>query len=701
MPGKPPSFRTPKKELPLRHVGKNEEMKKVSGNKATLSTSVTVASESSQGSSPDEHGSAAATEQDANPGSSNTRAPIEVPTDMYYYGTSTSAFALPPTLPPLDSMPGRLVSPPLPSPIRGMAMIGMMSDEMLVSSSDHSPELLDAELPPDANYTPVTDVFGFDQPNQAPNLSGTVDPSLLAQDEDDVEEIVRSAFPHAEPEQWAVQVPEFYSSGLAANIIDPGPSFFSILREPPMLSDSPEMLTLRFDRETCGILSVKDGPTENPWRTMVWPLARDNSALYHAIASMTSFHISTEQPRLRLQGIEHMRASIKALASGIPDMKYDTAIAATLALAFAESWDTHTSTGINHIKGAKILVNQALNWHKHHPFSEERLANIRFLCNAWVYMDVIARLTSVDVDESNDFDVVYTTFSSSFDEGNYIDPLMGAASSLFPIIGRVANLVRRVRRSSSNSPAMISHAMELKRLLEDWVAPKIVEIPEDPTSKLQDSFQTAEAYRWATLLYLHQAVPELPSDSSAELSKRVMVYLATVPLSSRTVIVHIYPLLAAGCEAVDEEDRQWVCGRWISMSARMKIGIIDRCFDVTKEVWGRRDAYEMASRPRQQPLRRGLSFDDQLAESRGFDPDLSELFGERQRRSTFHMLKGSSTNRPRRNSRDPSTGKIDQEFTVRGRLHWLGVMKDWNWEGQFPSLIVLPLHTNSLTVLLG
>lgn len=698
MPGKPPSFKVPKKELPVHHVDKSEGMKRSSANKVAPP----APSESSQGSSPDEHGSTAAKEQEACAGPSSPRASIEIPTDMYYYGTSTSAFVLPPTLPPLDGMPNGLLSPPLPSPMRGIGMTSMMSDDMFVSSSDHSPELLDAKLPHDEDYTPVTDVFGFDQASQAPSLPLTVDPSLLAQDEDDVEEIVRSAFPHAEPEQWAVQVPEFYSSGLAADIIDPRPSFLSILHEPQLSSDSPEMLTLRFDRETCGILSVKDGPTENAWRTMVWPLAKDSSALYHAIASMTSFHISADQPQLRLQGIEHMRASIKALASGIPDMNFDTAIAATLALAFAESWDTHTSTGINHIKGAKILVNQALNWHKHHPFSEERLARMRFLCNAWVYMDVIARLTSVDVDESNDFDVVYNKFSSSFDDENYLDPLMGAASTLFPLIGRVANLVHRVRRSTSNSPTMISHAMELKRMLEEWVVPDIVEIPEDPTSKLQDSFQTAEAYRWATLLYLHQAVPEIPSESSAKLAKNVMIYLATVPLSSRTVIVHIYPLLAAGCEAVDGEDRQWVRERWTSMSARMKIGVIDRCFDVTKEVWDRRDAYEMENRPRQQPPRRGLSLDDQLTEVRGFDPDLSRLFGERQRRSTFHNPKGSSINRPRRTSRDPSTGKIDQEFTVRGRLHWLSVMKDWNWEGQlFKSHNASVVLANALTVLLG
>lgn len=26
------------------------------------------------------------------------------------------------------------------------------------------------------------------------------------------------------------------------------------------------------------------------------------------------------------------------------------------------------------------------------------------------------------------------------------------------------------------------------------------------------------------------------------------------------------------------------------------------------------------------------------------------------------------------------------EYTVRGRLHWLGVMKDWNWQGMLSSI---------------
>jgi hypothetical protein len=50
----------------------------------------------------------------------------------------------------------------------------------------------------------------------------------------------------------------------------------------------------------------------------------------------------------------------------------------------------------------------------------------------------------------------------------------------------------------------------------------------------------------------------------------------------------------------------------------------------------------------------------------------------------------------RRNTGDLLNDHLEHEYTVRGKLHWLGVMTDWNWEGtlyvlcdfQFP--IVLP-----------
>ena len=265
------------------------------------------------------------------------------------------------------------------------------------------------------------------------------------------------------------------------------------------------MLTFRFDKLTCGILSIMDGPNENPWRTLIWPLAQQSPALYHALTAMTAYHSSRDVPRLRVVGHEHKAASIRFIQEGIRDNSFllQTAIATALALGFAEAWDLHTSTGNTHIKGAQTLVKRALYHHRNvEPWQGVDLARLKFLCNAWVYMDVIARLTSVDSDDSHDFDNTFIFSNNPNDAppmvmGDIVpgfgidfgmpidcrlDPLMGCAGTLFPLIGRVANLVRRVCRSQANSPAIISQANDLKAALERWDPPAFIESPEDPTT---------------------------------------------------------------------------------------------------------------------------------------------------------------------------------------------------------------------------
>ncbi|EON66403.1 hypothetical protein W97_05500 [Coniosporium apollinis CBS 100218] len=557
-------------------------------------------------------------------------------------------------------------------------------------SSGQSPRLVDLLLPgTDLSATPPEYLsFRSQYPDSFYQPAFTPQPQEYAEEDEDIEEVVRQPPFNPDHEAWVMRLPSpspstSSSSSDESTVVMKSDPYSMFLQEPRFSAGSPEMLTLSFDRQTCGILSIRDGPTENPWRTLIWPLARDSPALFHALASMTSFHTSRYNPRLRVEGIDHMRSSIEALASGIQNMRVETAIATTLALAFSESWDQHISTGINHIKGAKILITKALTQHRRSAFCGEELTRIKFLCNSWIYMDVIARLTSVDDNESNDFEVVSSVLSEPFEMESQLDPLMGAASTLFPVIGRVANLVRRVRRSPSNSPAIISQAIELRMRLESWQPPDFFEDPEDPTTEVQHSIQTAEAYRWATLLYLHQAVPEIPSLSSSDLAKKVLVLLATVPMRSRAVVVQIYPLTAAGCEAVGEEDRQWVRERWQAMAQRMQLGIIDKAFDVVKEVWNRRDAYEAMQQAvlacKTNSLKRGFSMPE------GFDEssfDWISNFGGGKRRATagaFDLPRSVRLN-PRKTSTDLATGEVDYEFTIKGRLHWLGVMRDWGWE---------------------
>lgn len=511
-----------------------------------------------------------------------------------------------------------------------------------------------------------------------------------------------------------------------------------LVRSQPRLSfDSPEVLLTNFDQHTCGILSVRDGPYENPWRVAIWPIAHEFPALRHAILSMSAFHASRSRPEMKVPGCEHMGKSIQNLSKGLGlgNMPQDVALATSLALAFAVSWDVHISTGIQHLRGGKELANEALKMVQQKKIADPaRVARIKFLCNTWLYMDVIARLTSLDVEERAEIDMRLWSQIDPFGTSDEIDPLMGCATTLFPIIGRAANLVQRVRRSVTNSISIVSDARELKEELMKWQPRAYLNKPADPTCDIEDSIQTAEAYRWATLLYLHQAVPEIPSRTSAQLAQKVLIYLATVPLTSRTTIVHIYPLLAAGCEASHPEDREFVRDRWVAMSQRMQIGNVEKCCEVVRAVWERRDEPMVTTiRSRQESLvpRMGnLTFSSVLSELTGSNPleadePCGTLLGNSghtmpEETVIFHgmppalgAIESSRTSRKRnfssssafpepqcQTSPKPRRGSgrfkmrhhplvdlvetvedIGFERTVRGREHWVGVMKDWKWEG--------------------
>lgn len=568
---------------------------------------------------------------------------------------------------------------------------------------------------PDDYYLPLDE---FPAIGPLPDDHGIVD--------DNIEELSRTGQAIEAPQlAWAARYMAPLSSPGSSTSDDATNQWQGFMYSQPVLAeDSPEMLSLRFDQFTCGILSIMDGRTENPWRTLIWPLALDSPALYHAVLAMTCYHGSQDVPQLRLAGHEHKAASIRYIQEGIRDhsMTDQRAIATALALGFSESWDQHTATGNAHIKGAQALVKRALADHGRNPLRNEDFARLKFLCNAWVYMDVIARLTSVDSDESNDFDNTFVLSSDApqmimgepgipgfgIDFGlpvdARVDPLMGCANTIFPLVGRVANLVRKVCRLMKTSPALISQANDLKTALETWNPPTYIEPPEDPAAQVQHTLQTAEAYRWATLLHLHRSVPELPSLSSAELAEKALIYLATVPLASRTVVVHIYPLMVAGCEAVTAEDRQWIRDRWRALALRMRIGVIDKCALVTEEVWRRKGAYEaqpstsrklVATAELQPVRRRGEPLKRTRSGLEDADPGRKGMVYSWVEGDGAYLGDGSGTSSPASNSkadgerfpRRPrplplNIGKMDPAYTVRGHLHWVGVMWDWGWEGK-------------------
>ncbi|KAF2676534.1 hypothetical protein K458DRAFT_351593 [Lentithecium fluviatile CBS 122367] len=497
---------------------------------------------------------------------------------------------------------------------------------------------------------------------------------------------------------------DIFDIDIDAILLSPFPSpsaelpTFTFGESPGTDLDDPGILALTFHEQTRHLLSIHDEPSENPWSTLVWPMVKDSKALYHAVAAMTYLQQSKSNYAARHRGLLHVRKSKQALETEMNggNMHMEAALATNIALGFAEIWDYGTtSTGREQIKGARILLQQSLANHASTPSTIDTSARLKFLANTWIYMDVIARLTSDYGIPVNPEMLSLFNPHSPRSSASEMDPLMGYASTLFPTIGRVGDLVSsiRARPSKRNSPSIISLAISLRKSLESWAPPISLEHLPNPTPNMSDAIQTAEAYRWSTLLFLQQAVPELPNlGSVGELGQRTLVYLATIPTTSQTMVVHTYPLMVAGIEAVDE-DRAFVRERWRCMAKRMVTGVIDRCLEITEEVWRRRDEYlaeyEARSPSRvSSPVLVPRSTDDGNAHL-DLDTDGTSALNINAHRNSPPRIPPNrnpslSTHFPIsaafKKGADPLTRSGNVEYTVKGKLHWLGVMKDWGWE---------------------
>ncbi|QGI87799.1 unnamed protein product [Fusarium fujikuroi] len=408
-----------------------------------------------------------------------------------------------------------------------------------------------------------------------------------------------------------------------------------LYRVPQLASDSPENISVLFDRRICEVLCIKDTATGNPWRMIVWPLAKEHTALYHALAAMTCFQGFNNLPQHRAIGLRHLKYAVKQLTvMETSDCKPEATISTALAVSLAQAWcHPRSSTTTSYIRKGAELLRKALIDHQSSRRPRDELIGLGFLSNTWIYIDTITRVTCHD---GYVMDLPLMSDCSLFSSkslGATVDPLMGCAGPLFPLLGGVADLVNRVRQRHEklNSPAIVSEAVRLKTSIERWEPS--TELDQDPhdtqlSSSTIDLIQTANAYKWATLLFLHQAVPELPRQVSLQdMTRKVLTLIATVPVDSHAAIFPVMPLMIAGCEATETEDRTWVSDRWRVLGSRLTSGLVNRCLEITEEAWKRCD-------------------------------------------------RSSKENRTETASSIPSCS------TVKSEIHWMTVMKDWGWKAR-------------------
>ncbi|KIW29040.1 hypothetical protein, variant [Cladophialophora immunda] len=549
----------------------------------------------------------------------------------------------------------------------------------------------------DSHVPSSTDATDNDpRKEKAPDLSDLIfSPRYPPQDFQELENHV-GGVPHSSRRLQSATLPVYGLVGQHHH----NPENDDVLRNRHLsFSDTPQAVKQLFDKHLCNVLSIKDDPTTNPWAIHVWPLAGRCPALYHALAAMTYLYLGNAHPEFNAAGSKNFHASLQAFEQGEDNTNaaVEAFLAGRLALGFAEAWDDQSaSTGIEHIKIAGRLLRDALNKHQTTRQVGDNLDRLIFLARTWMYKDVMLRFTASDYGESAEIDLMTAYIRlDPLPVEQQLDPLLGCAITLFPLIAGLTDIIRSVRRRTEkhNSPSTISKGAELWTAIEDWSPSFDPQRSANVPSHISDIIQTAEAYRWAALLLLRHAVPELPwALSFWELAEKVLIYLATTPVTSRAMIIQTFPLMAIGGEAFDEEDRNWICQRWDAMAKRVPLSRLDKCKQVTKEVWRRKDEFEAqrgacpscgAYRPRSTGISSPLDTLPVTDVSAASSKD-SEVGSRRCQCSAVKSITAPASNFPDslafRKGIDNITRAGNLHYTVRGELHWLKVMENWKWE---------------------
>jgi hypothetical protein len=120
----------------------------------------------------------------------------------------------------------------------------------------------------------------------------------------------------------------------------------------------------------------------------------------------------------------------------------------------------------------------------------------------------------------------------------------------------------------------------------------------------------------------------------------------------------------------------------------MVTGIADRCLRITEEIWKRREEYLLERGLAFTAGGRQISVSSTLNEAAALSKDIARFINFETSPSAAREGFGRKGNdfpisAAFKKGVDVLTRSGSTEYTVRGRLHWLGVMRDWEWQGRF------------------
>lgn len=305
------------------------------------------------------------------------------------------------------------------------------------------------------------------------------------------------------------------------------------------------------------VVSMVSAP-QNPFLVHLTPMISHSTALSSVLCSIAACHLAIlrKNDSLHTLATRYQLLAVSSLRQTIQTNSPELSLATILMLQLSDRLFTMDS-GVDHLSGAKALINQggADTWNS---------SCASFLFSLCSYHDI---LSSVSRGTSPVFE-----FSSMFPiEG--MDSMKELTSAL--------RIVGRISRMRGQSPAD----------LDKWghsIEKSLNAFPNEATGSLE---HTVQAYKHAAFIYLYRVWHNqgAPDPSALRHAHSCLTHLGNVPVYAPLVSAQVWPLWTAGCESIENGQRQFVRDRIDAMYEARHLPSLRRIKQDIEEVWKIKD----------------------------------------------------------------------------------------------------------------
>ncbi|KAF7552004.1 hypothetical protein G7Z17_g4647 [Cylindrodendrum hubeiense] len=356
----------------------------------------------------------------------------------------------------------------------------------------------------------------------------------------------------------------------------------------------------------------------NPFQQLVLPLCQNSQSVTNAVYALASAHLEFRGVENGEKSVYFHNKAIQGLAQLIKQgagVNQNELLAAIMLLVYYEV-KGRSNIVDGHLKGALTIMSN--NETASDPTGI-------FLERAFRFYDVIAALSFGTAPLSSAPGASYLTPFPPLDSGGAsspfgsVDTLLGMATSLWPIIHRLSNLLvlkdqldAAVTHGELSKVAVLRTEFEvtassIESALKDWTPglppdSVLTRNPEELTTeqaaergRLQSILNNALAYRHSAFVYLYRTIYSYPrTHTLVQRHTHVSLTHCVGTVSNAGPMgALLWPLFVAACEATSLGDRDLARQTFVAIDRRQGMTNIQRAWCIVQEVWKRADEAEL------------------------------------------------------------------------------------------------------------